>query len=312
MSDLVEYQLGELGSQGEEPSMPQLSLQTCITQRRWKTPSNLVFQRIFFGLFNGHNHTCYHTSGDQVCPPPIPIFRPPISPSRTSLPRSIQHGHLRPAWGANKIEESWDLQFRWESCCVKSKNFFFQMRELLRQIQRVEQLSPAIHWHGNLSDSDMGRDLLVNKYLCYGNGKCPLIQNTLWCQCHRFPSTLSAPRTRRSTRCPTCAASPGSRCSRAPSPSLLVMMRWEQSKMKFSCFKVFSQVLLMIIFILRFSQWWCRWPMVRVKRKNCCQVGELPSGLKLDNFLGGYFCFICFQSQLLVFMLIAFRVPRHV
>ena len=35
------------------------------------------------------------------------------------------------------------------------------MRELLRQIQRVEQLSPAIHWHGNLSDSDMGRDLLV-------------------------------------------------------------------------------------------------------------------------------------------------------
>ena len=39
--------------------------------------------------------------------------------------------------------------------------FFCQMRELLRQIQRVEQLSPAIHWHGNLSDSDMGRDLLV-------------------------------------------------------------------------------------------------------------------------------------------------------
>ena len=59
-------------------------------------------------------------------------------------------------------------------------------------------------------------------------------------KCHRFPSMLSAPRTRRSTRCPTCAASPGSRCSRAPSPSLLVMMRWEQSKMKFSCFKVFS------------------------------------------------------------------------
>ena len=41
--------------------------------------------------------------------------------------------------------------------------FFCQMRELLRQIQRVEQLSPAIHWHGNLSDSDMGRDLLVKK-----------------------------------------------------------------------------------------------------------------------------------------------------
>ena len=40
------------------------------------------------------------------------------------------------------------------------------MRELLRQIQRVEQLSPAIHWHGNLSDSDMGRDLLVNIYEC--------------------------------------------------------------------------------------------------------------------------------------------------
>ena len=37
------------------------------------------------------------------------------------------------------------------------------MRELLRQIQRVEQLSPAIHWHGNLSDSDMGRDLLVRE-----------------------------------------------------------------------------------------------------------------------------------------------------
>ena len=36
VSDLVDYQLGELGSQGEEPSVPQLSLQTCITQRRFK------------------------------------------------------------------------------------------------------------------------------------------------------------------------------------------------------------------------------------------------------------------------------------
>ena len=25
-----------------------------------------------------------------------------------------------------------------------------EMRELLRQIQHAEQLSPAIHWHGNL------------------------------------------------------------------------------------------------------------------------------------------------------------------
>ena len=53
MSDLVEYQLGELGSQGEEPSVPQLSLQTCITQRRCKTflsPFLFLFFDIHFPI----------------------------------------------------------------------------------------------------------------------------------------------------------------------------------------------------------------------------------------------------------------------
>jgi len=103
VSDLVEYQLGELGSQGEEPSVPQLSLQTCITQRRFA------------------------------------LLRFPYSDLR-SLPRG--------------------LPFLVRINTVISVPL--EMRELLRQIQRVEQLSPAIHWHGNLSDSDMGRDLLVS------------------------------------------------------------------------------------------------------------------------------------------------------
>ena len=82
------------------------------------------------------------------------------------------------------------------------------MRELLRQIQRVEQLSPAIHWHGNLSDSDMGRDLLVknntkNNFFQrgYTHARCQL--------------TRCAQRTRKCRRCLECAASRGSPCFRA-------------------------------------------------------------------------------------------------
>ena len=52
VSDLVEYQLGELGSQGEEPSVPQLSLQTCITQRRCKT-----FPASFLSVLFVFSHT---------------------------------------------------------------------------------------------------------------------------------------------------------------------------------------------------------------------------------------------------------------
>ena len=112
---------------------------------------------------------------------------------------------------------------------------------------------------------------------------------------------LSAPKTRRWKRCQVFVESPGSLCSRVRSPSSLAKTRlfidllflpsstWKHSD-------------------LRCCQWWCHWPMVKVKRRNCCQVAGLPSGLNLSGFYSVVsllfyklcVCFICFLLLLFV------------
>ena len=97
----------------------------------------------------------------KVCSPAVPLLWPTFTSTRTTVPCPLQHRHLSSTWGDHFSKPCRLSKASNRKTDGRDGKSFCQMRELLRQIQRVEQLSPAIHWHGNLSYSDMGRDLLV-------------------------------------------------------------------------------------------------------------------------------------------------------